>query len=71
MQSGGEGDVRYSTPQNKEPEGGREGTRPLIYLFAPLLFQALEKKAKKECKRERKVIMSQRPGTKRRIGWRI
>lgn len=48
--------------------GGREGTRPLIYLFAPLLFQALEKKAKKECKRERKVIMSQRPGTKRRIG---
>lgn len=62
--------MRYSTPQNKEPEGGR-GTRPLIYLFAPLLFQALEKKAKKECKRERKVITSQLAGTKRRISWRI
>lgn len=44
----------YSTPQNKEPKEGEGRTRPLIYLFAPLLFQALEKKAKKSAKgRER------------------
>lgn len=61
----------YSTPQNKEPKEGEGRTRPLIYLFAPLLFQALEKKAKKRVrKRERKVIMSQLPGTKRRISLR-
>lgn len=29
-------------------------TRPLIYLFSPLLFQALEKKAKEECKKGEK-----------------
>lgn len=33
--------------------GGGE-TRPLIYLFSPLLFQALEKKAKEECKKGEK-----------------
>lgn len=29
-------------------------TRPLIYLFSPLLFQALAKKAKEECKKGEK-----------------
>lgn len=60
----------YSTRQNKEPEGGVGWvkTRPRIYLFAPLLFQALEKKAKEECKkRERKVIMCQLAGTKEEL----
>lgn len=68
-QSGGEetwGGL-YSTPQNKEPEGG-ERTRPLIYLFAPLLFSGIGKESKKRVqKRERKVIMSHLAGNKRRI----
>lgn len=36
--------------------GGRDQTRPLIYLFSPLLFQALEKKAKEECKKGRERL---------------
>lgn len=71
----GGGDVRYSTPQNKEPGGRRVvgvgDARPLNYLFAPLLFQALEKKAKGVQKGREKVIVSQPPDTKRRISWRI
>lgn len=62
---GGGGDVRYSTPQKQGARGGGEETgvgeermwgetRPLIYLFSPLLFQALEKKAKEECKKGEK-----------------
>lgn len=63
------GDVRGAVLNTTEQgaEGGGGGTRPLIYLFAPLLFQALEKKAKKKCKRERKVIMSQLPGTREEL----
>lgn len=54
---GGGGDVRgalLNTTETRSQKGGRGRTRPLIYLFAPLLFQALEKKAKKSAKgRER------------------
>lgn len=54
--------MRYSTPQKQGARGGERGggggvgvgTRPLIYLFAPLLFQALEKKAKEGCKKGEK-----------------
>lgn len=53
----GGGDVRgavlNTTEQGARGRGGGR-TRPLIYLFAPLLFQALEKKAKKSARgRER------------------
>lgn len=50
------GAVLNTTEQGVRGGGGGGGgvTRPLIYLFAPLLFQALEKKAKKSAKgRER------------------
>lgn len=50
------GDVRNSTPQNKEPGrrkrrrrrgGGGVDARPLNYLFAPLLFRHWKRKPKK------------------------
>lgn len=41
------GAVLNTTEHGAEVKGGEGRTRPLIYLFAPLLFQALEKKAKK------------------------
>lgn len=53
----GEGDVRGAVLNTTEQgaRGGKGGTRPLIYLFAPLLFQALEKKAKKSAKRRERL----------------
>lgn len=71
-QEGRGGDVRGAVLNTTEQgaRGGERGTRPLIYLFAPLLFQALEKKARKSAKRKREVITSQLAGTKRRISRR-
>lgn len=70
---GGRREVLNTTEQGA---GGRRvvgggDARPLNYLFAPLLFQALEKKAKGVQKGREKVIVSQPPVTKRRISRRI
>lgn len=70
---GGRREVLNTTEQGARGEegGGGGDARPLNYLFAPLLFQALEKKAKGVQKGREKVIVSQPPVTKRRISWRI
>lgn len=69
----GRREVLNTTEQGARGEegGGGGDARPLNYLFAPLLFQALEKKAKGVQKGREKVIVSQPPDTKRRISWRI
>lgn len=67
----GGGDVRGAVLNTTEQgAGGGERTRPLIYLFAPLLFQALEKKAKRVQKGE-KGYHESTTRYKRRICWRI
>lgn len=56
----------YSTPQNKEPEGG-EGDQTTHLPFCSTSISGIGKESKKECKRERKVIMSQLPGTREEL----
>lgn len=65
----GEGDVRgavlNTTEQGAEGGGGKNQTTHLP--FCSTSISGIGKESKKECKRERKVIMRQLPGTKRRI----
>lgn len=54
MQSGGGGDVRYSTPQNKEPEGGGGGPDHSFTFLLHFYFRHWKRKQKKSAKgRER------------------
>lgn len=71
-QSGGGGDVRgavLNTTEQGARGGGEDQTTHLP--FCSTSISGIGKESIKECKRERKVIMSQLPGTKRRISWRI
>lgn len=68
-----EGEETWGTEHHRtrSQRGGGGVTRPLIYLFAPLLFQALEKKAKKRVQKGEKGYHELTSSYKERISWRI